>query len=259
MPKKIQPEIRLNKVRLQPNKDGVAEILFWGDVHYGHPNCEIKRATAMLDWALKNHVYVLLMGDLLEASTRDSVGDGVYHQEMNPQQQMEDMIEILRPLADAGLIIGLLQGNHCARISKSTSIDVSKIMANTLRVPYLGYACWNEIIVGKQKYSIYSSHGSGGAKFKHTKIKNVLDVLAWIDADVVAFGHMHALVAEPVAKQTVDHRTHKVVERKCYAVITGSYLSWDNSYAQVANMPPSKLGSPKCKLRSDSHDFHFTL
>lgn len=259
MPKRIKPEIRLNKVRLQPNKDGVAELLFIGDIHYGHPNCEIEKAKAMLDWALKTKAYVLLMGDLLEASTRDSVGDGVYHQLCNPQQQMEDMIEILRPLADAGLIIGLHSGNHENRISKATSIDVSKMMAEALRVPYLGYACWNEIIVGRQKYSIYSSHGSGGARFKHTKIKNVLDVLAWIDADIVAFGHMHALVAEPVAKQTVDHRTHKVVERKCYAVITGSYLSWDNSYAQVANMPPSKLGSPKCKFRGDVHDFHFTL
>lgn len=163
MSKSKKPEIRLNKVRLQPNKDGIAEILFWGDVHLGHPNCEIERAKAMLNYALKNHVYVLLQGDLIEASTRDSVGDGVYHQHINPQEQVDEMIEILRPLADAGLIIGLHSGNHENRISKATSIDVSKIMASTLRVPYLGYACWTEILVGSQKYSLYSSHGSGGA------------------------------------------------------------------------------------------------
>jgi hypothetical protein len=155
--------IRLNRVRLQPNKDGVAEILFIGDIHLGHPNCEINRVKEMLNYAVKSHTYVLLMGDLLEASTRDSIGDGVYHQLINPQQQMEEMTEILRPLADEDLIIGLLQGNHENRISKLTSIDVSKVMADNLRVPYLGYACWNEIIVGKQKYSIYSSHGHGGA------------------------------------------------------------------------------------------------
>ena len=109
--KSKKPEIRLNKVRLQPNKEGVAEILFIGDIHLGHPNCEIERAKAMLNFALKNHVYVMLMGDLLEASTRDSVGDGVYHQHINPQEQMDEMIEILRPLAEAELVIGLLQGN----------------------------------------------------------------------------------------------------------------------------------------------------
>lgn len=109
--KSKKPEIRLNKVRLQPNKEGIAEILFIGDIHLGHPNCEIERAKSMLNFALKNHVYVMLMGDLLESATRDSVGDGVYHQHSNPQEQMDEMIEILRPLADAGLIIGLLQGN----------------------------------------------------------------------------------------------------------------------------------------------------
>lgn len=251
--------IRLNRTILEPNNDNLAEVLFIGDIHYGHPNCEIERVTAMFDYAIKSHTYVLLMGDLIESATRDSVGDSVYHQHFNPQEQMDAMIEILRPLANEGLIIGLHSGNHENRIGKLTSIDVSKVMSDTLRVPYLGYACWTELSVGRQKYAVYSTHGWGGAKFKHSKIKSVMDMLAWIDADCVISGHMHSLVAEPVAKQTIDHRRHKVVEKKCYAVITGSYLSWDNSYAQMANMPPAKLGSPKGKFRADVHDFHFTL
>jgi len=71
--------IRLNKVKLnvKPGKN-YAELLFWGDVHLGYPTCNIEKAKAMLDYALEKKVYVILMGDLLEAGLRDSVGDSVY-------------------------------------------------------------------------------------------------------------------------------------------------------------------------------------
>jgi hypothetical protein len=102
--------IKLNKQELEVKKGG-ADLLFFGDLHYGAPNCDIDRAKDMLGWALKNRVYVLLMGDLLEAGTKTSVGTGVYDQIMNPQRQMEEVVTLLTPLAKAGLIIGLHSGN----------------------------------------------------------------------------------------------------------------------------------------------------
>ena len=72
------------------------------------------------------------MGDLLECGTTGSIGDSVYHQKLNPQEQMEQMVDILMPLAKAELIIGLHNGNHCQRIANATSIDVAKMMANLL-------------------------------------------------------------------------------------------------------------------------------
>lgn len=52
---------------------------------------------------------------------------------------------------------------HEDRIRKTTSIDISMLMANILDIPYLGYAGWSLFKVGKQKYSVYSTHGSGGS------------------------------------------------------------------------------------------------
>ena len=59
--------IRLNqfKLKVKPNRN-YAELLFFGDVHWGHPQCREDKVVKMLQWALKNKVATLLMGDGLK-------------------------------------------------------------------------------------------------------------------------------------------------------------------------------------------------
>ena len=104
--------IRLNRqeLKVKTGKD-YAELLFISDIHYGYPTANIEKAKAMMDYALENRIYVLLGGDLLEAGLTSSIGDSVYQQKLNPQNQMEEMVEILSPLAKAKLIIGIHRGN----------------------------------------------------------------------------------------------------------------------------------------------------
>ena len=251
--------IRLNKVTLKPNHPGYAELLFFGDLHIGHPQCEFQKAEKMLDYCLKHKMYVLLMGDLLESGTRESVGDTLFKQELNPQKQMERALELLAPIAKAGLIIGLHDGNHENRITKMTGIDISKIMAKMLNVKYLGYSCWSLLRVDGIQYSMYSTHGASAARFKHTKLKSVMDLAGWIDADIIAQGHVHSIASEAIIKQGVDFRNRVVKETKTYVVLTGSYISWDNTYAQMKNNPITKIGSPKAKIFTGRKDVHFSL
>jgi len=252
--------IRLNKQRLKVRKGrNHAELIFWGDVHYGYPTCDVKKARAMLDWALKHKAYVLGMGDYLEAGLKDSIGDSMYRQKLNPEKQMEDIIEWLRPLAERNLIIGLHEGNHEKRITKSTSINITKIMAKMLGVPYLGYACWSLLSVGKVRYSLYSEHGTSGSRFKHTKLKAAIDQCAWISSDILAMGHVHSKSVELVEKHYFDAKLTQVRTKKQYVVLTGSYLQWDDSYAQEKNYPPTGLGSPKAKLIATEKDVHFRV
>jgi hypothetical protein len=199
------------------------------------------------------------MGDLLECGLRDSIGDSVYQQKLNPQGQMETIIKMMKPLAEEKLIIGIHDGNHEYRITKSTGINITKVMAKILKVRYLGYACWSLLNVGKQKYTLYSCHGSSGARFKHTKMKAVMDLTGWIDSQIIAMGHVHSLASESVIRQSVDIRSGKVIDRKCYVVLTGSYLAWNDSYAQMMNYPITRLGSPKVKLNLNDNDLHFSL
>ena len=250
--------IRLNRFELITKKD-YAEFIAWGDVHYGHPQCKEEKAQEMLNWALKTQTPIIVMGDMLESGLIGSVGDSVYQQRLNPQEQMEDMVKMLQPLADSNLIIGLHSGNHEQRITKATGIDITKIMAKLLKVPYLGYACWSLITVGKQKYSCFSQHSSGGSRFKHTKLKKIIDQMAWLRADLLLAGHHHSLDSNRTTIQEIDFRNRTVKEKKCYVVLTGSFIGWDISYAQAAAFPPCEIGSPKIKLFSTKRKIKISL
>jgi len=249
--------VKLNDQRLtcQPKKP-YAEVLFFGDLHLGHPTCLLEKAKENLDYCLNNRIHVLLMGDLIECGITGSVGDSVYTQKLNPQEQLEDTVELLSPLAQAGLILGLHGGNHEDRVFKTTGINVAKMMAGTLGVPYLHQACWNIFRVGKQSYTVYSMHGASGSRFIYTKLKAATDISHYFRADVIAHAHVHDVAAHTIERQSINKRMKKIVYEKHYVVLTGHYLGYQLSYAQMKGMPPSHVGSPKLQFFSDRHDIH---
>lgn len=249
--------IRLNQQVLQPRKKEYAEVIFFGDLHYGYPSCAIDKAKDMLDYCLKKKIYIHLMGDLIEASNKYSVGDAIYRQ-LNPQSQVEYIINLLTPLAKAKLITGMHAGNHENRIFKETGIDITKMIAKELDVNYLGLACWNLFRVAEYNYLVYSMHGSSGAKFGYTKLKAVSDISNSFNCDLITCGHVHQLadIAEQV--QYVDLRDKTIKEKRKHVLLTGHYLDYDNSYAQGKGYPVSKLGSPKVKFFTEKRSIYIS-
>ena len=245
--------IRLNRqmLRVKENKD-YAEVVFIGDCHYGSPQFDKKRFENMLAYCLENRLYVFLMGDLIEVGTKTSVGSGVYEQEFVGQTQFERMVDMLTPLAEEKLILGTLGGNHCKRIYIATGVNIAKMFARELRVPYLGDACWNQFRVGKQIYTIYSLHGRSGARFDGTALLALERISASFNGDLVVCGHSHKCINSIVITQ--DVRYNQVIEHKKHLLITGSYLKYDGGYAQEAGLSISKLGSPKVRFYSTEHN-----
>ena len=250
--------IRCNRKTLsvKSGKD-YAELLFLGDVHLGSPQCDVDRFLRMVKFCLDNRLYVLLTGDLLEMATRGSVGAGIYEQEVKGQSQVEQMVEFLAPLAKKELIVGLLTGNHEARVYDATGINVSKAIANELGVSYLGDACWNVFRVGSQRYTCYSLHGRTNARFDGTALLALERISTSFDADIVAHAHTHKLANSSVLIQRTVNRCVK--EFKKHLILTGSFLKYDGGYAQVVGLPISKLGSPKVKLFANRHDVSVSI
>jgi len=249
--------IRCNKQHLEvkPNKD-YAEVLFIGDIHLGSPQCDIQRFLKMIEYANEHKIYVFLMGDLIEMATKTSIGAGVYEQEIIGHSQYEQMVEWLKPLAQKGLLLGILRGNHEFRCYELTGVDISKAMARELSIPYLGDACWNTFSVGKEKYSVYSLHGRTGARFDGTALLALERLAVSFAADLVAMGHAHKSISSSVVYQKTVNGM--VREFKKHLLITGSYLKYDGGYAQVVGLPISKLGSPKVKFFVNRHDIHIS-
>jgi hypothetical protein len=239
--------IRLNKVSLKMKK-GFASVLFIGDVHFGSPQCDVPRFIAMLDYALKNDIYVLLMGDLLEMATRSSVGAGIYEQTEGANTQYDQMVDWLRPLAEKKLILGAHLGNHEFRIMKDSGFNVIKAMCRELHIRYLGDACWTHLRVGSQTYVLYTLHGASGSRFDGTALLSLERISTSFFADLVACGHSHKLITSSVIIQRVVNGLVK--EFKKYLLICGSFLKYDGGYAQTVGLPISKLGSPSSSERN---------
>lgn len=251
--------IRLNKQTLVPHPGkNYAEVILWGDTHWGSPECDREKAKAMLDYCLQKKMYLFCMGDLIESATRYSVGAGVYEQGLTPQEQIDEMLEMLRPHAEAGLVIGFLQGNHEFRVYKESGVNVSKAMARELRVPFLGDAGWSYFKVGSEHYTLYTLHGASGSRYVYTKLKSLVDISHSFNADLIAQGHVHSCADTSQLVQYVHRSSGVVREFKKFLVLTGHYLSYDRSYAQAKGLPIEKLGSPKVKFYADHHDIHIS-
>jgi len=100
----------INEIRLKENRNDGVEVICWGDVHLGNRTCDFQKALGYLKHAAEKGQYVLGMGDYMEAVLPTSKGD-IFEQGVSPDEQMETIIEALRPLAEKKLIIGLHRGN----------------------------------------------------------------------------------------------------------------------------------------------------
>ena len=247
--------IRVNQQTLEVRKGkNYAELLFFGDLHYGSLGCDIDRAKRQLEYCLENNVYVLIMGDMIDCGLKSSVGASVYEQLVNVQSQIEFILDLLKPLVEAGLVVGIHTGNHEDRVTKEAGIDITKNWARELNIPYLGSACWSVFTVGSQRYTCYSLHGSSGSRFLYTKLKALLDISHSFSADIMAMGHVHELDSAFQLVQRLVGNT--VVEVKKLIILTGHYVKYEGGYVQRQGYPISKLGSPKIKLFADKKDIH---
>jgi hypothetical protein len=251
--KLIGRPISVNKktLKVKSGKD-YAEMIFMGDTHLGSRNFNKEKFTAMLQYCLKKKIYVLLMGDMLESATRDSIGAGVYEQEGTVQNQYELMVEWLIPLAKAGLILGIHTGNHEERIFNSTGYNVIKAMAKELGISYLGDACWSVFKVGNQRYSVRSFHGRSSSRYDGTVLLAAERASVSFNSDVFAMAHAHRCVNGYYIRERIVG--NRVVQHKQFVVVTGSYLDYHEGYYEKTGGQISKIGSPKIKFMANRHD-----
>lgn len=230
------------------DKDKVTIVPF-GDNHLGSKDFNLKVFREHIDWVLKyKNTYALFMGDQLETATRNSVGAGIYEQDEIVDKQMQQWVNLVKPLAEAGKVIGIHKGNHEDRLWKDSGIDITRIICRELGVKYLGYTVMHLIRVKKFTYVVYSTHGHSGAVLPHTKIKACIDRGNIADADIYLMGHLHALDHHTRQYYTVDKRRRCVVYKEKHFVLCGSYLDHWDSYAEHAGYEMLKIGSPKLKL-----------
>lgn len=226
-------------------------LLPLGDIHWGHPNCDQENVRGYLEWAREKDAWILLMGDLIENSTRESVGAGVYEQTIPPDQQIDEMLDLLEPFSD--LIVGSLTGNHEERTFKLTGVDPAKYIARVLRVPYLRYGAFLRCSIRRRGFTVYATHGASNAATGATKLNAVKKLVRIADADLYLMGHMHDLLTETVVRKCIDTRSKGIITRRQHFVVTGNFLTYEDSYSEMKCYEPSKVGAPRIRFGEDIH------
>ena len=242
-------EIKLNYLNFS-NLDKVSLILK-GDEHYGSKYFDKEEHGSWMKWIEENNCYVIGMGDNLETATRDSVGAGIYEQDIFLHQQLEEFVEMNRIIAEQGKLLGLHRGNHEERVYKHSGLDITRIMCNMLNVKNFGVGVVHYIKVGKQNYSIYTTHGHSGARLPHTKIKACIDLSNMVDVDIYAMGHLHQLSHHVRQFYRPDKRTRQLTETSKHFLLTGSFLTHWGSYAQEIGYEMMRKGAARIKLHGE--------
>lgn len=210
---------------------------------------------AYVDYILDHDdTYAICMGDLTETATRYSIGAGVYEQQMDPDTQIDVMVEILKPLADAGKLIGIHGGNHEYRGVIVGGTNPARGIANILRVPYLGFQAFHVVKVAKQVYIIMSFHGTGSGRTKGSKIEKLLALSKIADCDVYIMGHHHTLDYTTQLMYKVDVSTGNLIPHVRHFVCTGSLLGYFNNYSEMQGLQPTLPGLVKIQLSAKNHD-----
>jgi len=224
------------------------------DVHVGahnHHSKEFKERLKMIEESDDSH-RVLLLGDLMDNATKDSVGFS--YGAMPPQEELELLVGLLKPIADRVDLI--IPGNHERRSQdRGVGMDLSANIAALLGRPdtYRPACTVVQYRFDKRKtgqhrtfLEVLCHHGTGGGRKPGGKINRASDLFVLKpDVDICLSGHTHE-TATRVEKVWTGFPP-KVKRR--YVVITGCWLG-SEQYSKDAAYPPSVEGSPTIYVRS---------
>lgn len=242
-------EYDFNDRKRFPDQPSQIEISHLTDLQYGNKHFQAKRFLQYRDWILsQKNRFVVLGGDLVDAATILSV-TSPYENTGEPIEQVDGVVDLLQPLADAGRLLGYVGGNHERRTLASFG-DCGRVIARALRVPYSRGVQLIDIQFGQHRpFKISLWHGSGSARTKGAKAQMLHRFMHQADSHVYLVGHLHDVVL------LFDWRQQRVGKRiklqKIAGIMSSSFQGYWNSYAETAAMSPSDSMMARVILERD--------
>lgn len=232
------------------------EIVPLADLHIGDRQCDMKLIQEKIDYiASGTSIYCLLNGDIINNSTKTSIGD-VYSERLTPMEQLENAKELLEPIKDK--ILCITNGNHEMRTWRNDGIDLMKILAkelgiedrysNTSAMLFLRLGDNGEKARFRQVcYTIFVNHGSGGGKKEGAKAIRLADMASIVDADIYIHSHTHLPMIMKESFFRTDTRTSTVSAVDKLFVNTSSFLTY-GGYGEQHEFKPNSTDTPHIYL-----------
>jgi hypothetical protein len=225
------------------------------DVHLGSKHANVPYFKAFCEYILSTpNCVTILNGDLAETATKISVGAGMFEEDIPIPAQLNALYEILKPLADAGKILGVGPGNHEERVYQMIGINPMELLAEKLEVPYFGYQGFFNIVVNDISYKVSFFHGTGGGATNASKTASSERMNKVVLADLYFSGHTHGRQYHKDLIYQFDEELDELVPWIRTYVVGGSFLEYWGGYSEMKALAPSITGAVRIELRPDTKD-----
>jgi len=142
-------------------------------------------------------------------------------QDMEPDDQHITFMKRIEKIADKLLFIR--GGNHdMIRSINLLGVDISRVMADSLKVPYFRMPGYAQIDINGTKWNLVSGHGKGGGKNGDLELDKMAAI--YTDGDVFILGHNHQLYAKPVDSLKIEDGEERL--RRRWYCRGGSFLKY---------------------------------
>ncbi|MDT8900912.1 hypothetical protein [Anaeroselena agilis] len=208
-------------------------VIDLADIHYGALACLKTKLINLVQRILAiPNLFVIIGGDSTESANTVS-RSSLYDEACHGSDQILQLREILKPLADAKRILFVRSGNHGMKRAKATNgIPPEQMLAALLDVPFFRGGGIVILNARKNQYIIATWHtGKAPARF------------AWLQTNVNFFEHKHDVGQRTVLFATPNRLTKQWLVRPTINVQTSSFLGWagyamDEGYAPLPNHVP---------------------
>jgi len=236
-------------------------LIPFSDTHFGRKDIDEKAIRDYVDWIKRTpEAYVWLNGDLIECIPRDSPGDIYDLQLVSADAQIERVSEVFKPIR--GKIIAIVSGNHENRVYDKTGVDVSRAIAKELGIQkyYDGVAVMVRLIVGKETYYVYGTHGFTLARTVGAKANSFEWMMGNVEADVYIISHSHSKLTYSRERVYPLIRPMRLQMRKKLGVMSSSWSYWyRNSYVERRQFIPPSRGTARIRLDGRRWDVHCSI
>ena len=237
-----------------------------GDIHAGEVGFNDRAKEKLLgyiNWVKKTpNAFVFLMGDLLNTAGRYSISSP-FQQNMSTNQQIDLITKMFMPIKDR--IVGAITGNHENRMIDDYGYDPTIAICDRLGITYFGYdavilfrlSCHGKNKTPRGTLAGYFHHCSGGGVTlggKLNRVDKLKDIVC--NADFYVGGHTHALIGGDGEVFSIEKTKARVDILRRVFIDAGSYFDYEGGYANMKQMPPSRMGSPRIllQIKRDSKD-----
>lgn len=233
-------------------------IHIFGDLHIGSAKYDGKVVQDRINEVLADpNARVILLGDLINNSTKTSVGD-CYSEPLSPMEQIKLASQILEPIKDR--VIAIVSGNHERRSYKTDGIDLTYFLATELGIAdrYNYTACCVIVRYAKTERAskvatIYCTHGDGnGGKLVGGKANGMSKRGQIINADIIVTGHTHTPIVFSEASYEIDERHNTIQLHEQLFVNCGATLEYEE-YAEIYGMRPSCKRHPVITIKDNMY------